>query len=168
MCTISLLTAALVSLLAGCAGSRVWAKHASAEDLHRATDFELCNGYKNYDVNPGIKTEILRRKLLTEAEWNHLIQYPYGWPHVKIGEKKCLTFSMQGYWVNVSQNLPDAPGVSVWRALGCEPTLFNLGGNLCRTYLDITFNDGVISKIECHATLKNWCEAGGFVNNAKK
>ncbi|MGA9852579.1 MAG: hypothetical protein WBR15_06575 [Gammaproteobacteria bacterium] len=46
-------------------------------DVRAADDSLLCRGYMNYDLNPGIKTEILRRGLLTETEWNQLVAGGY-------------------------------------------------------------------------------------------
>jgi hypothetical protein len=152
-------------LISGCAGGTFWAEHATDADIRAATDFELCDGYQNYKVNPGIKTEILRRGLLTEAQWDHLVAVKL--PGFDVGSPKCMAFP-GGYWRQESQGTTvDGRPIEVWKYLGCEPTLFTLFGEAC-SYEEVTFEDNIVKSMVCHDPEDQWCKSGNQAQRAKQ
>jgi hypothetical protein len=153
--------------LSACAGGTIWARHASDSDIRAASDFDLCREYLlTYKLNDGIKREILNRGLLTEEEANQLETKQ--WPGIHNGDKKYAVFT-NGYWKSESENVAASGHTTeVWRYLDCEPSILTLFGATCG-YVDVTFEDNLVSKQECYETrLKDWCEGTGLVNLAHK
>ena len=150
------------TLISGCAGSTYWATHATDKDLHAASDFDLCHGFQNYKINPGIESEILRRNLLTKSDWDNLIDTEKVGVRFSVGDKKCAVFAhgWGSYWIRESTQETAGHSEEVWKNPACEPTLFMLLGRACDS-IDFTFEDNVVSVIQCNGS-DAFCKSMGY------
>jgi hypothetical protein len=158
----------VVSFLFGCAGSSQWAKQATETDIRAASDFDLCHGYRSYQINPGIKSEIFRRNLITEEDWDDLLKKAGTGQKFVVGDKKCMVFA-QGYgsyWIEESQTQEDGHIIEIWKNPACEPTLFTLLGRLCDSLL-YTFEDNLVKEVQCNGS-EAFCTSMGYAKHDGK
>jgi hypothetical protein len=153
------ISASIMLLVSACAGSVSWAKSASPEDIRAATDFELCSVYRSYEINPAIKTEILKRGLLDEQEWDDLVKNDYG--YIGLGSKKCQAFSTWAFWKQESQDEDAGNMIEIWGLAGCEPLWTTLGA--CG-YTEYTFQNGSVVDIKCYLSVSERCHDSGLLS----
>lgn len=149
-CKSYFLAAAIVVLgMAGCAGSTDWAKHASAEDVRSASDFDLCRQYLvTSKLNENIGKEIVQRGLLTQDEESHLTGDGSHLPSTS--NKKCYIFMNFDSWKEESKNVTaHRHQIEIWRTLSCLPSFVNWWGASCG-YEEYTFEDNVRVGQVCH------------------
>jgi hypothetical protein len=116
-----------VMLLSSCISPKERALRKTPEEVARWSDEHLC--VNAYWKNPAIKSELLKRKLVSEEEYDYLYVSDVHGNFPRIGMRKCAiwTFTYDADLINQS-TMPDGSVQELWKVSKGERTFVFWGG----------------------------------------